>query len=913
MSCVNDEVKARYNNGELRKLAVELKASNAALKHAEEALEKSENRYRSLSENSTDIVLTMDTDGRFTYVNPAVEMVTGFSCNHFIGRPYTDMIAPEYIESTVDYFERGLSGEMIPLYKIDILHRDGGRIPVEMNCSSLFDQRGNVIGRIAFGRDTTERRQVKKILYGERDFSKTLLNASPAFYVAIDTDGRTVMINETMLQALGYKKEEILGKDYLATLVPERNQKELSTVFDKIISKHELTLSENHVLTRDGRELLIEWHGRPVFNKKGEMDYFFCAGTDITKHRKKEEQLRFYSSFVEQSADGMAIADLEGKLLFANDSWVSMHGYGKAEELLGKSLNICHSSKQIENDVEPFTKEVMKKGFCYGEVGHIRRDGTVFPTQMTTTLLTDENGNPVAMAGMASNITEQKRAEKKLQEAAVRWESTFEAMSDSVCIIDNNGLVLQHNSATLKMFGLSETNINEKHCWELFHGLTEPPENCPVARMKKSRQRESIVFQQDDRWLEVYVDPILDHAGMLKGIVHVISDITGQITLQAQLRQAQKMDSIGRLAGGVAHDFNNMLSVILGHTEMALNQIDSSQPLHPHLTEIRTAAERSADLTRQLLAFARKQTISPEVLEMNETVGGMLNMLRRLIGEDIHLQWLPGNNLWPVNMDQAQVDQLLANLCVNSRDAIAGVGKITIETQNSTIDQAYRAGNAELIPGEYVLLTVSDDGFGMDKATMNKLFEPFFTTKKAGHGTGLGLAMVYGIVKQNNGFINVYSEPGMGTTFSIYLPRHTGDIGQTQKKGKSESIRHGSETILLVEDEPSILEMTMMMLEHQGYTVLAAATPGEAIRLAGEYSGDIHLLITDVVLPEMNGRALADHLMSLSPNMKRLFMSGYTADVIAHRGVLDSGINFIQKPFTQQNLAARVRKTLEHE
>jgi PAS domain S-box-containing protein len=409
-----------------------------------------------------------------------------------------------------------------------------------------------------------------------------------------------------------------------------------------------------------------------------------------------------------------------------------------------------------------------------------------------------------------------------------------------------------------------------------------------------------------------------DDAGRAVRAIGVCWDITDlkqaeeeREKLQAQLLQSQKMESIGRLAGGVAHDFNNMLGVILGHAELALERIDPGQPLHSDLQEIRKAAERSTELARQLLAFARKQTISPRVLDLNETVGGMLKMLWRLIGEDIDLSWLPGGDLWPVKMDPSQVNQILANLCVNARDAIPGVGRITIETGNAVFDEAYGADQPGYVPGDYALLAVSDDGCGMDKETLGKLFEPFFTTKELGKGTGLGLATVYGIVKQNSGFINVYSEPGQGTTFRIYLPRHAGKTEQERPAAPREAVMRGRETILVVEDEPEILNLARLMLERQGYQVLSAGTPGEAIRTAERHHGEIHLLMTDVVMPEMNGRDLAKQIFSSYPNIKRLFMSGYTANVIAHHGVLDEGVHFIQKPFSIKALTAKVRQTLD--
>ncbi len=381
--------------------------------------------------------------------------------------------------------------------------------------------------------------------------------------------------------------------------------------------------------------------------------------------------------------------------------------------------------------------------------------------------------------------------------------------------------------------------------------------------------------------------------------------------LQDQLTQAQKMESVGRLAGGVAHDFNNMLGVILGYTELALDKIGPDEPLSADLKEIQKAAKRSADLTHQLLAFARKQTVAPKVLDLNDIVENALKMLRRLIGEDIDLAWMPGNNLERIFIDSSQVDQILANLCVNARDAIAGTGKVTIKTDNVVLDGEYCARHSGFVPGEYILLAVSDNGCGMDAEMLSHIFEPFFTTKEIGKGTGLGLAMVYGAVKQNNGFINVYSEPGHGTTFKIYLPRHMATAVSRPQQKQTPAPAVGGETILLVEDEPAILMMTTQMLKKMGYTVITAGIPGEAIRLAREHKGQIDLLMTDVVMPEMNGRDLARNLLSIYPDLKRLFMSGYTANVIAHHGVLDEGVHFIQKPFSMKDLRAKLHEALK--
>ena len=373
------------------------------------------------------------------------------------------------------------------------------------------------------------------------------------------------------------------------------------------------------------------------------------------------------------------------------------------------------------------------------------------------------------------------------------------------------------------------------------------------------------------------------------------------------------MESIGRLAGGVAHDFNNMLTAILGNTEMAQLGVADHSPLRDHLDQIESAARRSADLTRQLLAFARKQTVAPRVVELNAAVEGMLKMLRRLIGEDIELVWRPAPGGPMIRIDPSQLDQIVANLCVNARDAIGGVGRITLETDTVVFDAAQCAHYPDAVPGDYVLLAIGDNGCGMDAELLAHVFEPFFTTKDAGRGTGLGLATVYGIVRQNDGFIDVTSEPRRGTTFRIYLPRHAETAAPGAKPGPVTLARGGGETILLVEDEPSILLVGRMILERLGYKVLAAATPSDGLRLARAHAGKIDLLLTDVVMPGMNGLDLAKQLRAQYPKLRLVFMSGYTASVLAPDGILPAAVHFVHKPFTTGILAEKIRLALERE
>jgi len=408
--------------------------------------------------------------------------------------------------------------------------------------------------------------------------------------------------------------------------------------------------------------------------------------------------------------------------------------------------------------------------------------------------------------------------------------------------------------------------------------------------------------------------PDLEH----RRVYGFIQDITGRRKaeeekgkLQEQMIQAQKMESIGRLAGGVAHDINNMLGVILGFAELAMLETDPAHDLHEHIKQILKATRRSAELTRQLLAFARRQPARRKVLMLNDTIAGTLRMLQRIIGEDIELIWNPGESLWPIRMDQGQVDQILANLCVNARDAISGTGRIVIETDNIVFNKASYSHHDEIKAGEYIKLSFQDNGCGMDKETLSHLFEPFFTTKAIGKGTGLGLATVYGIVKQNEGNINVISELNDGTKFEFYFPRHT---ACAEQEGTSEPVVpaiRGRETLLLVEDEAQLSKSIQMMLESLGYRVLNGATPGEAIEVAKKHADRIDLLLTDLIMPEMNGKELAAEIQKFAPNIRLLFMSGYTTDVLDSRGFLEEGINFIQKPYSINELAGKLRELLD--
>ncbi len=499
-----------------------------------------------------------------------------------------------------------------------------------------------------------------------------------------------------------------------------------------------------------------------------------------------------------------------------------------------------------------------------------------------------------------------------------------ESASDWFWEMDENGRIIFLSSRYEEITGLKIADQQGLRLWDREESIGKSERwntlKADFAERKAFKDFEYDLTIHATKILHIRISgrPVFDETGHFIGYRGSATDFSKRKQeeeerekLQSQLVQAQKMESIGRLAGGVAHDFNNMLGVIVGHTELALMKIQLSNPLHANLVEIDKAAQRSADLTRQLLAFARKQTVAPRVLDLNDSVGGMLKMLRRLIGEDIYLAWKPRSELWSIHIDPTQIDQILMNLCVNARDAIAGVGQITIETENVIFDDWFAADSIDLVPGAFVMLAVSDTGCGMSKDTQEKLFEPFFTTKEMGKGVGLGLATVYGILKQNNGFIKVYSEPGVGTTFKMFFPRYEGELSEIQREIHDHPFRGKGETVLLVEDEPMVLMLGKTMLETLGYRVLTSSTPRSAIRIGMEYTENIQLLITDVVMPEMNGRDLAVQMQSYNPKIKKVFMSGYTANVIVHQGVLDEGVFFLQKPFSMKSLSNKVREALD--
>ena len=645
-------------------------------------------------------------------------------------------------------------------------------------------------------------------------------------------------------------------------------------------------------------------------------------GKLLAAERGRSEALDEVHATLYSIGDGVIATDHEGRVTRVNPvaerltGWRESDTHGRA---LTEVFHIVNEDTRAE--VENPVWRVLRDGKMVGLANHtllISRDGAERPIADSGAPIHSAEGRVIGAVLVFRDQTDERAIMSALRAATQSWQTTFDAMLDPVMLLGPDGTIRQCNRAFSAAFAGDGLSPVGQRCQDAIFGKGEAAEGCPIDQARDSGARAAREVPVGGKTYHVVTDPIVDGpGGAIRGFVCTMRDITeGKAAeeererLQGQLNERWKMDSVGRLAGGVAHDFNNMLGVILGHTEMAMENLNATDPLFSSLDEISRAAKHSADLTSQLLAFARRQPIRLRPIDLNEAVAALLNVLRRLVGENIEVVWHPGAEPWTVKADSAQIDRILVNLAANARDAIAGVGVLRIETRNVTIDHESPAVDA-VPPGEYVMLLVGDTGAGMSAEVLQHLFEPFYTTKDVGHGTGLGLATVYGAVKQHNGFIGVESQPGGGTTFRLYLPRAVGEAAAAPAED-AEVTPRGTETVLLVEDEPAMLSLGRQILERHGYTVLAAAKPSEALAIARQHAGPIHLLLTDLVMPEMNGRELQERIGALRPGIKTVFMSGYTADIIARQGVIEDGIRFLQKPLSVAAMARAVRDALDH-
>lgn len=621
-----------------------------------------------------------------------------------------------------------------------------------------------------------------------------------------------------------------------------------------------------------------------------------------------------YRRLFESAKDGILIIDAQtGQVDDANPFLLALIG-SDYDLVYGKHLWELGVFKDVAESKEAFKTLQDNQYIRYENLPLLTLDGRRIEVEFISNVYLVD-GKRVIQCNIR-DITARKHTERLMVENESKMRSILDNIGIGVTLISPEMVILELNQRMRNWFPCVDTDQNPL-CYQV---LNNPPglETCPdcptIKTFQDGRLHETtrqILQDGVRRDYRIVSSPVHNASGNVTAVIEMVEDITERLSLESRFLQAQKLESIGRLAGGVAHDYNNMLSVILGYAEIAQAKLNPSDSMYNDLEEILKAGSRSAQITRQLLGFARKQTIAPRVIDLNDTVAKILKMLGSLIGEDIDLTWLPGESLQPVMIDPTQLDQIMANLCVNARDAISGVGKIIVETAKVTVDDLYCDSHEEFIPGDFVLLTVSDTGCGIEKEILKNIFEPFFTTKEAGLGTGLGLSTVYGIVKQNKGCINVYSEPDKGTIFRIYLQAHKSKPSLSFQESKNKIMPGNGETLLVVEDEAGIQKLIKRMLEGIGYIVLTAGSAKQALKLSKIHGHKICLVITDVIMPEMNGRELADCLKALNPDLGVLFMSGYTAEVISRLGILDQGVHFIEKPFSVESLADKVQEVLK--
>ena len=683
-------------------------------------------------------------------------------------------------------------------------------------------------------------------------------------------------------------------------------------------------MGETAFLTLTGQEIptsqVILAHKAP----DGTVQFFSTIVRDITEHkesetvlRKSEEKFRKVLQNIHEVVYSIKVAEIAtgGPVELVSNHVRDILGYEPDEFLRDSTLwfRILHP-EDVPGVIESTNQIVSNKrpGFRVYRLRH-KTTGEYLWLEDSVSPEFDDSGNLSGIFGVARDISERKWAEEALRASEGKYRQIVETTNEGIWMLDPDGKTIFANRQMAQMMGCSEEELSQLSLSDFTYDsdLADARARVELHRMEVA-QRDIRYRRKDgsELWAHLSSAPVFDATGKNTGILGMLSDITERKLLENQFRQAQKMEAVGRLAGGVAHDFNNLLGVIIGYSELVEERLKPDDPLRPKIEEIKKAGQRGAALTRQLLVFSRQQVLEPKILNLNSVLEDVQKMLQRLIGEDIELVMKYDPNLALVKADRGQIEQVIMNLAVNSRDAMPNGGKLRIETANVDLDEFYARQHTPVVPGSYVMLVITDTGVGMDAETQTHIFEPFFTTKALGKGTGLGLATVYGIVKQSGGYVWVYSELGQGTTFKIYLPQVQGEAEKEQPSIGPDKLVKGTETILLVEDEEALRKMTRELLEKSGYTVLEAGDGLEALEIGQQHKGPIHLLLTDVVMPRMGGPALAKSAAVLHPELKVLYMSGYTGHSDAGRALLSAESELLQKPFTRDALLRKMREML---
>jgi PAS domain S-box-containing protein len=877
-----------------------------------DALWKSEERFsRVFRSNPTAISLCdLDDDFRLLDVNDAFERISGYHREELIGRPISDLglwaDLHEFDETlnllqadgrirNFEYHFRKKNGEAgVGLISVELIELDGRRCAISATL------------------DITEQREAEKRLQAEGKRFQEIVAHTDAGYFRLGVDGRYEDVNAAWLRMHKFaNRQDAIGLHFSAVQNPDDVAKAAEVVED-LVGCGPARTGEFSRQRRDGTIGYHSFSANPVFDgeRVAGVEGFLI---DISDRKEAEQERQHteqrYRSLFDSMQEGVAIH----KLIQAHgapENYILLEVNRRYEEILGvRREDVVNKAATDVYGIEgaPYLKEYAA----------VVRTGT--PTQFETYFPPMDKHFVISVAPMGDeffatiffDVTEAKKAAGTMKSLVTAMEQT----SESILITDLDGTIRYCNPAFEKVTGYSKVEAigqnprvlkSGKHGKAFYERLWATIGQGQVwAGHLTNRKKDGSLFEED-----ATISPIRDLSGQISGFVAVKRDVTDRLHLEDQLRQAQKLESIGRLAGGVAHDFNNLLTVINGYSAFLLKGLKAGDPLRSHAEEIKTAGDRAARLTKQLLAFSRKQIIEPIVLDLNTTIRESTPMLQRLIGEDIVLETHLDGCLGRVMADPDQIHQVIMNLAVNARDAMPAGGALDIETTNVEIDEAGGAAmHHAATPGRYVLMSVTDTGHGMDETIRKDIFEPFFTTKEVGKGTGLGLSTVYGIVRQNGGWIDVWSEVDVGTAFKMYFPRIDASPAP-RRNGIATTAKGGGETVLVVEDQDAVRAFAAAALRQSGYDVLEAADGNEAIAVAERHQGRLHLLLTDVVMPGMNGKELSERLKELRPNLKVVLISGYTADVIAHRGVLDPGVAFLHKPFSPEELTAKVREAL---
>jgi two-component system, cell cycle sensor histidine kinase and response regulator CckA len=841
----------------------------------------------------------------FLAVNEAASEQYGYSRDEFLRMTIRDVRPAEDVSRLLESVSHGGAGlEQSGTWK----HRrkDGTLLDVQITSHNL-DWAGRP-ARLVSAVDITERKRAEEELRQSEESYRRLVEQSPDA-ILVHRHGTILFANSASAAFFGAASaDELLGRQHLDFVHPDHRGPVKKRIQEFSYDLVSVRRNETKFLRLDGKELYAEVAARSViYQGEAAIQVMF---RDISQRVEAEEKLRRSEANL---AAAQAIAHVGNWSWDVIDDVISWSAemfriYGVSpEEFDSKPASVAklvHPDDQWVRD-KYVTDMLAGKRVDSLEYRILRPDGSERVVQVLGGAVDrDAASMPVRISGVVLDVTEHKKAEERFYKA-------FHTSPEPITIATvSDGRYIDVNQSFLRITGYEREEVIGRTSLEL--KFWQRPEDCArfveMLNSQGSVRDLEITFCTKSGEQRTALDSaeLIEVAGQ-KCILAIFRDTTEQRSLEKQLRQAQKMEAIGQLSGGIAHDFNNLLSVIIGYSEVLEERLPQGDPLHRNCEQIKKAGQSAASLTRQLLAFSRQQVLEPRVLDLNAVILNVEKMLRRLIGEHIDLKTALSPALERVKADQGQIEQVIVNLAVNARDAMPSGGKLTIETANIDLDQDYVRRHPPHLPGPYVLLAISDTGIGMDAETQAHIFEPFFTTKEMGKGTGLGLATVYGVVKQSGGFIWVYSEPGHGTTFKIYLPQTAEAMHADMPVSSPRSLR-GTETVLLVEDGEALREFTATVLTQSGYTVLAAERPDKAIDIARQHRGPIHLLLTDVIMPGMNGRALAGNLVAMRPEIKVVYMSGYTG--FTHPGLLDSDVILLQKPFTREALLQKLREGL---